>query len=66
MQRGTRGQGPAELGLPHNLVIDSEGSVYVTDRDNQRIEVFDANGNLLREWADTGADLFLNVTRNAS
>ena len=37
---GTRGKGPGQFGLPHNLVVDAQGR-YVADRDNQRIEVFD-------------------------
>jgi len=50
LQWGTRGKGIAEFGLPHNLVIDREGRVYVTDRDNQRVEVFDPNGKFLTQW----------------
>jgi hypothetical protein len=49
---GKRGTGPGEFGLPHNLVIDAQGRVYVTDRDNQRIQVFDAAGKFLTEWKD--------------
>ncbi len=49
LQCGTRGTGPGEFGLPHNLVVDAQGKVYVTDRDNQRIQVFDANGKFLSQ-----------------
>ena len=38
LQWGTRGAGPGQFELPHNVVVDSQGRVYVTDRDNQRIE----------------------------
>jgi DNA-binding beta-propeller fold protein YncE len=51
---GKRGNGPGEFQLPHNLAIDGQGRVYVTDRDNKRVEVFDANGKFLKEWP-TGA-----------
>jgi DNA-binding beta-propeller fold protein YncE len=54
MEWGRRGTGPGEFGLPHNVVVDAQGQVYVTDRDNQRIQVFDANGKFLREWTGTG------------
>ena len=57
LQWGTRGKGPGEFGLPHNVVTDAQGRVYVTDRDNQRIEVFDANGKFLTQWTGTGRDL---------
>jgi DNA-binding beta-propeller fold protein YncE len=63
-QWGTRGKGPGEFGLPHNLVIDSEGKVYVTDRDNQRIEVFDANGKFLSQWTGTGGVSGLAITKD--
>jgi DNA-binding beta-propeller fold protein YncE len=51
---GKRGHGPGEFQLPHNLVVDAQGRVYVTDRDNQRVEVFDADGKFLKQWP-TGA-----------
>jgi DNA-binding beta-propeller fold protein YncE len=54
LQWGTRGTGPGQFGLPHNVVVDSQDRVYVTDRDNQRIEVFDSSGKFLTEWKNTG------------
>jgi DNA-binding beta-propeller fold protein YncE len=59
-----RGKGPGEFGLPHHLVIDAQGRVYVTDRDNQRIEVFDANGKFLAEWPGTGGISGLAITKD--
>jgi DNA-binding beta-propeller fold protein YncE len=64
LQWGTRGKGPSEFGLPHNLVIDAQGRVYVTDRDNQRIEVFDANGKFLSQWTGTGGISGLAITKD--
>jgi DNA-binding beta-propeller fold protein YncE len=63
LQWGTRGKGAGEFGLPHNLVIDRQGRVYVTDRDNQRIEVFDANGKFLSQWTGTGGISGLAMTK---
>jgi len=63
-QWGKRGTGPGEFGLPHNLVIDGQGKVYVTDRDNQRIEVFDANGTFVSEWNGTGGISGLAMTKD--
>jgi len=63
-QWGTRGKGPAEFGLPHNLVTDAQGRVYVTDRDYQRIEIFDANGKFLNQWAGTGGISGLFMTKD--
>ncbi|MYG01203.1 MAG: 6-bladed beta-propeller [Acidobacteriia bacterium] len=59
---GSRGIGPGEFGLPHNLVVDGEGQVYITDRDNQRIQVFDSNGKFLEEWEGVGGISTLYMT----
>ncbi len=64
LQWGKRGTGPGEFGLPHNLVVDARGRVYVADRDNQRIEVFDANGTFLTEWKDTEGVSALATTKD--
>src|SRR5207302_2203227 len=63
-QWGSRGTGDGEFGLPHNVVVDSGGRVYVTDRDNQRIEVFDAEGKYLAEWKQTGPVSALAITKD--
>ncbi len=63
LEWGTRGTGPGEFGLPHNLTVDAQGRVYVTDRDNRRIQVFDAEGKFLDEWADVGGVSTLFMTK---
>lgn len=50
LEWGTRGTGPGQFELPHNLAIDAEGKVYVSDRETHRIEVFDPNGRFITEW----------------
>src|ERR1700694_2014450 len=50
LEWGSRGKGPGQFELPHNVVVDKQGRVYVTDRENRRIEVFDANGKFLAQW----------------
>lgn len=64
LQWGKRGTGPGEFGLPHNLVVDALGRVYVTDRDNQRIQVFDSNGKFLTQWEKTGGISTLFMTKD--
>jgi peptidylamidoglycolate lyase len=44
---GTKGAGPGQFASPHGIAIDDQGRVYVADRPNQRIEVFDANGKFI-------------------
>lgn len=62
LEWGSRGDAPGEFGLPHNLVTDARGRVYVTDRDNRRIQVFDAQGALIAVWEDVGPVSNLFVT----
>jgi DNA-binding beta-propeller fold protein YncE len=45
---GNRGNNPGEFNTPHNIGVDSQGRVYVADRGNRRIQVFDSEGNFLR------------------
>jgi peptidylamidoglycolate lyase len=47
---GTPGNGPGEFKLPHGLAIDSLGRVLVCDRENLRLQVFDARGRFLTQW----------------
>ena len=46
---GGKGKGPGEFDLPHSLVFDAQGLLYIADRNNARIQVFDADGNYIRE-----------------
>jgi len=47
---GRQGKGPGEFALVHNIDIDKNDLVYVCDRENGRIEIFDGDGTYLREW----------------
>jgi sugar lactone lactonase YvrE len=47
---GKFGTGPGEFDLPHALAMDSKGRLFVGDRNNNRIQVFDQNGKFLTEW----------------
>jgi DNA-binding beta-propeller fold protein YncE len=51
---GRKGSGKGEFRLPHSIVTDSQGFVYVGDRENARIQVFDADGNFRMEWTNAG------------
>jgi DNA-binding beta-propeller fold protein YncE len=63
-QFGERGNGPGQFQLPHNVAIDRQGRIYVADRDNQRVEVFDATGKYLTEWDHVGSLSSLVMTRD--
>jgi len=47
---GTFGHGRGEFDQPHALAFDSAGRLYVGDRNNNRVQIFDANGYLLDIW----------------
>lgn len=49
---GTFGSGPGEFVLPHQIVMDSRGTLYVADRNSGRIQVFDQQGRFLQQWAN--------------
>jgi DNA-binding beta-propeller fold protein YncE len=59
---GTRGNGPGQFQLPHNVVVDSKGQIYISDRDNQRVEIFDSSGKYLRQWEHVGGVSSLIMT----
>ena len=48
-QWGEPGRGPGEFNTPHSIVADAQGNIYVADRGNRRIQVFDPDGTFLRE-----------------
>ena len=47
---GTYGTDPGEFNLPHSVCTDREGKVYVADRENHRIQIFDDQGTYLTQW----------------
>lgn len=47
---GTRGQKPGEFHLPHSLLIDARGRLLVGDRENDRIQIFNLDGELQGQW----------------
>jgi DNA-binding beta-propeller fold protein YncE len=59
---GMRGNGPGQFQLPHNVVVDAKGQIYISDRDNQRIEIFDSSGKYLRQWEHVGGQSSLIMT----
>lgn len=51
---GELGTGRGQFDLPHAIVIDAKNQVYVADRQNRRVQVFDLDGNYLEEWKFAG------------
>lgn len=63
---GEEGAGPGQFALPHGLRIDSRGRVLVLDRENRRLQIFDADGIYQGEWPDLEGpnDLFIDAEDN--
>jgi hypothetical protein len=51
-QWGRLGVGPDDFSLPHAITLDSQGRLYIADRNNVRIQVYDQRGRLLDSWRD--------------
>lgn len=47
---GKAGKGPGQFDTPHAIVVDRQQRVIVGDRENDRLQVFNANGELLAIW----------------
>jgi DNA-binding beta-propeller fold protein YncE len=45
---------PGQFAMPTNVAVDADANLYVTDTWNNRIEVFDADGNFIRTWGKAG------------
>ena len=48
---GSKGTGPGQFDIPHSIAIDLRDNIYVGDRTNHRIQVFDTDGNFKRMFA---------------
>ena len=59
---GEFGSGPGQFNVPHAIAIDSRGRLYVADRDNSRIQIFDQQGNYLDEWKQFGRPSGIAIT----
>jgi DNA-binding beta-propeller fold protein YncE len=51
---GGGGYGPGQLRGPHAIAMDPEGRLFVADRQNQRIVVFDQEGKFINKWTQFG------------
>jgi hypothetical protein len=59
---GSTGTGPSQFNTLHSIAVDSQGNVYVGDRGNRRIQVFDNNGTLKTMFLNVGAPWAVCIT----
>jgi DNA-binding beta-propeller fold protein YncE len=62
---GKKGTADGEFNLVHAVVVDGHGTVYVGDRENDRVQVFDPDGKFLGKWTEFGAPFGLFLNRHA-
>ena len=51
---GHHGGGPGEFAVPHSMALDARGRLFVADRSNNRVQIFDQDGNFLAAWKQFG------------
>ena len=59
---GTKGSRPLQFNVPHSVAVDDRDRVYVADRENDRIQVLDAEGRFLAEWTDVDRPITVRVS----
>ncbi|MGH9147619.1 MAG: peptidyl-alpha-hydroxyglycine alpha-amidating lyase family protein [Vicinamibacterales bacterium] len=62
---GGKGKDPGKFDVAHGLAIDARGQLWVADRENQRIQVFDQDGKFIRELKYAGLPCGLDIGREA-
>jgi DNA-binding beta-propeller fold protein YncE len=60
---GKLGSGPGEFDVPHALAIDSRNRLLVGDRGNNRIQIFDLDGNYLEELRQFSRPAGIYITK---
>jgi DNA-binding beta-propeller fold protein YncE len=60
---GGKGKGPGQFIDAHSIVVDQKGQVYVADRLNRRIQIFDVDGRYIKEWTYLGLPCGLYLDR---
>jgi DNA-binding beta-propeller fold protein YncE len=61
---GRKGSGHGEFSEPHTIAIDSQGRLFVGDRENNRIQIFDQDGRFIDEWRQFGRPSGIYITRD--
>jgi len=62
LEWGREGTDLGEFRDPHGLAFDSQGRIYVADRMNNRIQIFDTEGTLLEVWTQFGRPSGIFIT----
>ena len=61
---GKPGAGPGEFNAPHGIAFDSKGRLFVADRGNNRLQIFDQDGTFLEAWTQFSRLSGIYIDRN--
>jgi sugar lactone lactonase YvrE len=61
---GRKGSAPGEMDGPHTLAMDSRGRLFLGDRGNNRIQIFDQDGNFIDQWPQFSRPSGVYIDRN--
>ena len=61
---GKPGSAPGEFNVPHAIAFDSKGRLFVADRANNRLQIFDQDGKFLEEWKQFSRLSGIYIDRN--
>ena len=64
LEWGKPGTGPSEFNTVHGIAIDNQRRVYVCDRANSRIQIFDENGKYLDQWNNIRFPYYIYISRD--
>ncbi len=64
MEWGEQGSNPGEFRTPHALAMDEDGLLYVGDRSNRRIQVFEQDGTFVRDFYNMGRASGITIHNN--
>lgn len=61
---GKKGAGAGEFDTPHAIAMDSQGRLFVGDRNNNRIQIFDQEGNFIAQWTQFSRPSGVYIDKN--
>jgi DNA-binding beta-propeller fold protein YncE len=61
---GKKGSAPGDIDIPHTLAMDSRGRLFLGDRQNNRIQIFDQNGAFLDQWSQFSRPSGIFIDKN--
>ena len=64
MAWGSKGTAPGQFNLVHGVALDANRRLYVLDRSNHRIQIFDENGTFLDQWPNLRSPTTIEITKD--